>query len=179
MIVRAAFVLMALLAGCRSVYRASSVCAPVSQEPGVAHASEILASQLIGDFRLSSINTAGGTAQVLGSQRLHLVRPDSATIARSRVRGLGHYPRAALQLVGHASIKGFAQQDKAEFDAGILYIGCRDCMDASPTIHRILEVSAGGFRGTWQDNMTGIAVMVDQMGRRLPNPQGYFCAERE
>jgi hypothetical protein len=66
----------------------------------------------------------------------------------------------------------------AEVDRSTLYIGCRDCTDSSPTHYRIRGVTPGGFWGTWADYQTGIGVLVDSSGKRLPNPEGYYCARR-
>lgn len=103
-----------------------------------------------------------------------------ATIGRvaDRVRGLGHQPRRDLRLLGEWRWNSKYPAEKAEWDAGTLYLGCRDCLDASPDYLRIEAVTATGFWGTWINHQSGIAHVVDDKGKPLPDPAGYFCAAR-
>jgi hypothetical protein len=68
---------------------------------------------------------------------------------------------------------------EAQIDGSLLYLGCRDCMDASPMVLRIIEVDERGFFGSWRDYQTGIGRLFDERtGEPLPDPAGYFCAWR-
>jgi len=55
---------------------------------------------------------------------------------------------------------------------------CQTCFDAQWVYYTITEVRPNGFIGHWVDPQTGIGKLVDRKGRELPNPEGYFCAER-
>jgi hypothetical protein len=57
-------------------------------------------------------------------------------------------------------------------------LGCVECLDASPTYYRITHITAWGFTGRWINYHTGIGTYVDRRGRRLPDPEGFFCARR-
>jgi len=51
-------------------------------------------------------------------------------------------------------------------------------MDGSPEHLRIESISDHGFWGRWANLQTGIVRIVDKAGKPLPDPAGYFCAER-
>jgi hypothetical protein len=175
---KAVVILPVFLLACRSLPGANSTCSPV-----VAAEQSTLASgqigALAGNFRLVRVETAAPDGLFETLEHLHLAVADSSTRVRSRERGLGKWPRQDLQLVGRVSVAGFARPDTAEVDAGVLFTGCRDCTDASPTVHHILNVTPEGFTGTWRNDQTGIAVLVDAQGARRQNPAGYYCARRE
>jgi hypothetical protein len=108
---------------------------------------------------------------------LLLTAPDSAALSNAARRSLGHSPRRDLRLVGTWRSSDDRRADSAEWDAGTLYLGCRDCLDASPDQLRIEALSAGEFRGSWVNDQTGIGRRFDSTGKALPDPAGYFCAE--
>jgi hypothetical protein len=167
-----------LLLACRSLPGGNSSCAPV----GAAEVNNVTPGQtsaLAGAFRLILVDTAAPGGRIMTQERLRLAVADSVTRARSREREIGKRPRRDLQLVGSVSVAGFARPDTAEVDAGVLFTGCRDCTDASPSVHQILKVTSVGFAGTWRNDQSGIVVLVDAHGARRPNPAGYYCAQRE
>ena len=46
-----------------------------------------------------------------------------------------------------------------------------------PTLYRIEWMADEGFGGTWENYLSsGFARPVDDQGRFLPDPSGYFCA---
>jgi hypothetical protein len=87
-------------------------------------------------------------------------------------------PAAIFDLLGEWHWSAQYPAERAEWDAGTLYLGCRDCLDASPDHLRIESIVSTGFVGTWVNNQTGIARVVDDKGKTLPNPAGYLCAVR-
>jgi len=167
-----------LISGCTSfrhaVHRAG--CSAALPENAVAPTPEAI-SALTGRFRLTQVVTSfrlkSGTASTLAI--LQLAGPDSATRLRAAQRAIGHRPRRDLRLVGKVRWDGNDQP--AEWDADTLYLGCRDCLDGSPEHLHIDALTATGFWGTWIDYQTGIARIIGDDGRPLPNPAGYFCAE--
>jgi len=138
---------------------------------------------LAGRFRLITVTTSQGRAYRHAAETgLTLRMADSLERAAATARGVGHAPRRALQFVGRwrwAPDSEAQQPDLAEVDAGVLYLGCRDCLDGSPWHLQITAVSPAGFWGTWRDYQTGTVRAVDGRGRELPDPAGFFCAVRE
>lgn len=55
---------------------------------------------------------------------------------------------------------------------------CSLCFDAQWVYYTITELRPNGFAGRWSDPQTGIGKLVDRNGRELPNPEGYFCADK-
>jgi hypothetical protein len=137
---------------------------------------------LAGSFRLVEVLTSFGTDSTeLHASRLDLTLAlaDSVTVADSRMRRLGHRPRADLRLTGSVRWPSIERPDTAEVDGLTLYLGCRDCLDASPDVLTITHVSPRGFWGRWENRQTGIGRAADaRTGEWLPNPAGYFCAWR-
>jgi hypothetical protein len=137
---------------------------------------------LAGTFRLVLVRTSepvDHSDNVFRASTHVLTLADSAQRAASRVRGLGHAPRADLRLLGEWRNSPSERATEAEIDGSLLYLGCRDCMDASPTVLRIIEVDERGFFGTWRNYQTGIGRLLDKStGDPLPDPAGYFCAWR-
>ena len=68
--------------------------------------------------------------------------------------------------------------DVVELDGASLYVGCRDCTDASPDVLWLHSVSATGFRGAWVNPQSGIVRATRKDGSLAPNPGGHFCAVR-
>jgi hypothetical protein len=91
---------------------------------------------------------------------------------------MGRRARRDLRLIGVLEWGPDKRHDAAEWDAGTLYLGCRDCTDASPDRLHIDAVSDRGFWGTWVNDQSGIARLMDDEGKPAPNPAGYFCAVR-
>jgi hypothetical protein len=60
---------------------------------------------------------------------------------------------------------------------GALELGVWRGMDGSSTTLTVRTLSRRGFAGTWDSDL-GIMVLIKD-GRRLANPHGHFCAQRE
>jgi hypothetical protein len=170
---------LAALAGCASVPPMHPPLADCAAPPpgGTPVDSTVIASMLPGRYEVASVTTAKGYGGGASRQVIRLERP-AADSVYSRVRfRVGRQWRA---LVGSVVPPSDTVRDRApvEVQARRMVIGCIDCFDASPTSYRILAWSAEGFRGTWSNPQSGIGVAIDRRGRRLPNPEGYFCARR-
>lgn len=97
---------------------------------------------------------------------------------RARVRSIGNRPRD-LWLTGRYIWKGQIAPEQAELIGGsVLVLGCSDCFDGSPTYLTPIRVGPKGFAGHWINYMTGNVMNVDRNGKRLPKPEGTFCATR-
>ena len=159
-------------------------CGARAPRDGVAPDSTAVAG-LAGLFRLLTVNTAPGYDGYVGRGGLRLAPTD--TLERYYVTDLlsgAPRRRAAGErpLAGAYEAPDHAYRDTAEVEwggeGGRLYVGCRRCLDGSPTGYRIDWVSPGGFGGRWENAQSGIGVAVDRRGRRLPNPSGHYCATR-
>ena len=155
-------------------------CVPDSTTPSPNRPIDL---RLAGTFRLAQIWTemaAEHLADSVSYSSLQLTITDSAQRAAATRPSLGLMRRRDLQFVGSVRAGIGQRAEPAEVDAGVLYLGCRDCTDASPEVLRITGVSELGFSGTWRDYQTGIGVLIDtRTGQRSPDPAGYFCAWRE
>jgi len=131
---------------------------------------------MVGSFRLTLVRTSFDTTS--WSAELNLVAIDSATRARAREQRLGHWPRRDFRLGGVRFWDRRRSHESVELDDGILYLGCRDCNDGSPDKLRIRAVTENGFWGSWVNDQSGLARVLDRNGALAPNPAGYFCARR-
>lgn len=140
------------------------------------------AATLAGRYQVVSVNTVRGYGGYVSRHRLALAVPDPAHRVRARRPMLRRTPPPdTLLLAGRYEWEadGRVYGDTAEvLPRGMLVVGCVECLDASPTVHTIDALTADGFRGRWSNPQTGIGVIVDRRGRRLPNPGGYYCARR-
>jgi hypothetical protein len=111
---------------------------------------------------------------------LTLSRPTAEQLAASRIRGVGHYTRRDLRLVGTWLMKGWTRgADGAEVDGDTLYLGCRDCLDGSPDLLQVTGMTHDRIWGTWRDDQTGIARAMDPITKQpLAELAGPFCAIR-
>ena len=174
---RVTVALIAILAtGCSPLLRRSASPPCTDSPPSDARpATADRIGQLAGRFRLTEITTSFAIQPSVTELVLHA--PDSAARANAVRRFIGHVPRRNLRLVGSWHWSSRYPAVNAEWDAGILYLGCRDCLDGSPEHLRIEAISDHGFWGRWADYQTGIGHIVDKSGKPLPDPAGYFCAE--
>lgn len=165
-------------ASARASAPAAADCGAVTAEP--LRLDSVIVATMPGEYRLVQVTTSYDTrAYPRNESRLTLRLPDSTERRDAAVRKLGHSPRFNLQLLGTWRPRGDSGRAyAAEVDGGVLFLGCRDCLDASPDVLVIRELSGVGFRGSWRDYQTGMARVVDQRGRLLPDPAGYFCAYR-
>lgn len=132
-------------------------------------------SRLAGRFRLTQVVTSYDAEPY--TTELLLVAPDSAARAHALVRSIGHYPRRDLRLLGTWWWSSKYPAQEAEWDAGTLYLGCRDCLDGSPDHLQIKAIMGRRFWGSWGNSQSGIGKIVDKTGKPVPDPNGYFCAE--
>ena len=152
-------------------------CMPSTQtQPATLSMREL--AQMEGEFRLVQIDrSARDTAPSVRRSTLQLTVADSQQRVSARERRLGNRPRE-LQMVGRWIWSTSAAPEQAEVSGNRLYLGCRDCLDASPDQLFVREWTERGFAGDWVNFQTGIGVAVDRRGRPRPVPGGEFCAIR-
>jgi hypothetical protein len=151
-------------------------CAADTSAPVTALAPDQYAA-LAGRFRLIQVDNSDSlTRPYAASSQLTLQMADSAERARSRARRIP-FRTSDRQLVGIRRWTDPQPDDSAEVSEAALYLGCRECMDASPETLRIQRITTTGFSGTWAGR-SGIGIRVTAQGRVLPDASGYFCAER-
>ena len=86
-------------------------------------------TMLVGEFRVTMVDrTRNGFNHTWDT--LSLRRADSVEHTAHLVRRIGFEVRRDLQLVDAYGPEPDIGPYKAEFDAGVLYLGCRDCLDA-------------------------------------------------
>ena len=182
---RGSLLALVTVAACAAAHTQVPALTPdcVSDTTRASQNRSIDPSQLAGTFRLAQIWTEAAAARRSDSvsySTLQLAIVDSARRAGALVRSLGHQPRRDLQLIGTVRARVGHRAEPAEVDAGILYLGCRDCTDASPEVLVISVTTEEGFTGTWRDYQTGIGHLIDtRTGQLSADPGGYFCAWRE
>jgi hypothetical protein len=182
---RTRFAVIVALSGCAPSHATANAVGPAC--PAVSqHADSIRfvpSAALVGVFRLVLVLTSARQTRgvyTTSLSTLDLSLADSARRAESRLRGLGHAPRRELRLVGVQRDSGNERDAAVEVDGPLLYVGCRDCLDASPTVLRIVRADDRGFFGTWHNYQMGIGRLFDERtGKPSPDPAGYFCAWRQ
>jgi hypothetical protein len=175
-----------ILGACASSNAVSNVrtadCGPNAPADAASFKASRL-TDLTGTFRMVHVLTSfpvDSVAHAIRRSSISLQLPDSAQLALSRESSLGRYARRNLQLTGTWDWSDSVYPLwPAEMDSDTLYLGCRDCIDASPYVLLVAHVSQRGFWGRWRDYQTGIGTVFDQRtGARLPDPAGFFCAIR-
>jgi hypothetical protein len=68
--------------------------------------------------------------------------------------------------------------EDAEVEDGVLFLGCRRCMDASPDELRLLAATPTEVWGLWYNPQSSLERVTDSAGNPLPNPAGHFCMRR-
>lgn len=131
---------------------------------------------MVGRFRVTFVTTS--FERSTSHNELELFAADSATRMQARERRIGHRPRRDLRLVGRDYWDPHRPAESAEWDDGILYLGCRDCIDGSPDKLTISAISENGFWGRWRNDQSGFAHVLDSHGQLAPDPAGHFCARR-
>jgi hypothetical protein len=133
-------------------------------------------SLLEGSFRLVQVGSREGRKQpTVRLLRLHLA--DSVERANARARRPGNKPRN-LEIAGTSKTVSSGQLDPAELDGPVLFVGCRECSDASPDALTLFAVGEGGFIGRWLNPSSGIEMVVRQNSRNVLTSPGHFCATR-
>jgi hypothetical protein len=141
--------------------------------------------ELAGDFEIVTVDTTSIPTQS-ANRRLHLYVNDS--LRRYPARRIG-YSAGARHLAGwiisDASDPYTTMLKSRDPDhPGVIWLGDRlrigdyDVLDGAGGDNlSITWYSKDGFGGSWTSDM-GFAVVIDSLGRMLPNPAGYFCARR-
>jgi hypothetical protein len=93
----------------------------------------------------------------------------------------GYVKRGFRPLAGtfSSSADTLGRVEEAEVEGDVLYLGCRNCADASPNELRLLAYSPGLIWGLWENRQSGDVRVARGPGDWLPNPAGYFCLRRE
>ena len=137
---------------------------------------------LSGSFRLVRVGTSWPvSAPSLADTavlELHLATPEEK--AEALREGIGRTPRSVTHVGTHRwSLESRPPRPvETEGDQPVIHVGCRFCFDAAPWVLYVAAVSEDGFWGLWRDYQTGTGRVFDDAGRRLPDPAGYFCAQR-
>ena len=156
--------------------RLQSVCAPQHNVRLAALTSE-QSAWLAGTFRLVQVENADSLSLPYAFESaLTLQIADSAERIRSRARRIP-LKSGDRQLIGIRRWPDRQPDDSAEVTHATLFVGCRQCFDAGADGFFIDHISFTGFSGTWYGSM-GNSVRVNSKGRTLPDPGGYFCAQR-
>ena len=137
------------------------------------------AIRLPGRYQVTMVSTSYGTTRQRFLAHLVLGPPDTLR---------QHYPERlrdprllwGQQIAGvwTQQVESGVYEDLVTFENDMLYLGCRMCLDASPTYFSIEHMAATGFWGHWEDRQTGLYRVIDTAGRELPNPAGIYCAVR-
>jgi hypothetical protein len=135
---------------------------------------------LAGTYEVRVIPTSYGTTHTVSRAGLLLAVPDTLRryypeYFRSPHAFLGQRLAGIWRYDGAPSSQAL---DEVSIEAGVMYVGCRHCLDASPDQLQIEHVASLGFWGHWENPLTGLWVIVDSAGRELPRPSGFYCAVR-
>ena len=131
---------------------------------------------LAGDFRLMQVMTSWETASSDTSEvSIRLATTEEK--AEAKREGLGFFPRDITH-VGLLTWSSEYDPFPVEADGATLYLGCRGCLDGSPNVLYVAAIADEGFWGLWRDYQTGIGRHFDTLNNPLPDPAGYFCAQR-
>jgi hypothetical protein len=174
--------IVALLAACSGPGHSSSAqpwpadCPPTAPR-GSKPIEDSDVESLRGHYKVTLVSLSQGPYSWTGS--LHLVPTD--TLRRFYVQTLrGYVKRGERPLAGEYRDGGdsLPRVDEAEVEDGVLFLGCRRCMDGSPYRLRLLAQTSTIVWGLWEDPQSGIERVADSGGQALPNPAGYFCLTR-
>ncbi len=136
--------------------------------------------ELAGTYEVRVVPTSHGTTRSVTRTGLLLAVPD--TMRRYYPEHFQGTPALLGQrLAGLWRYKGADSSsavDEVSLDGGIMYVGCRFCLDASPDRFQIEHIAPKGFWGRWDNPQTGLWIIVDSAGRELPKPSGFYCAVR-
>jgi hypothetical protein len=140
---------------------------------------------LAGEFEIVTVDsTATPTRQV--TRRVHLYVNDS--LRRYPARRIGYWGgtrHLAGWIISDASDPYTSMLKSQDPDhPGVVWlgeslrIGDYDVLDGAGGDNlRVRWYSKHGFGGAWTSDM-GFEVVIDSLGRMLPDPAGYFCARR-
>jgi hypothetical protein len=132
---------------------------------------------LAGGYEVTLVSLSYG----LSHWRGHLDLEPTDTLRRYYVQTIrGYIKRGMRPLAGHFRSEGdgaWAPED-AEVEDGVLFLGCRHCMDGSPYQLRLVAQTPDKIWGLWENPETGFVQLTDSAGHTIPNPAGYFCLRR-
>jgi hypothetical protein len=144
--------------------------------PPLASLDSASRSLLAGTFRLVQVGSPEGRKLPrISSLQLHLA--DSSERANAGAKRLGNRSRN-LEMAGKRTILSSGTSDPAELDGIVLYVGCRECSDASPEALTLFAVTETGFSGRWLNPYSGIEVVLRANSRNVLTSPGHFCATR-
>ena len=144
------------------------------------------ATALIGTYRLTTVTT--NWPDPIPPHQSEVQLWANAPERLAEVKKFGYRPGArplagvatygdGVNYVGAATDHTSALYPAVELVDSTLYLGMPDGLDAIYTALHVRTLSATGFWGTF-DGSDGFSITVDSLGRTLPTPEGYFCAER-
>jgi hypothetical protein len=103
------------------------------------------------------------------------------TLRRYYIQTLRGYVKRGLRpLAGQCRYvaDSLGRSEEAEVEDGVLFLGCRLCMDASPDELRLLARTPERVWWLWENPQSGIERVADSPGNWLPNPAGTSaCGE--
>ena len=179
-----------VVAGCRSARLAgdSTWCprrAPAGLVAFDAARPELLAGTyrllLVGDNETSRGYREGGTLTLWVQDPVRRRRGILGPLAPGRERVLAAaYERAPRDTSAEWRLLASRDPDRpgGVYQHGQLRLGGYDVLDGTGEHLRVLWTSGDGFRGVWASDL-GIGMVIDRAsGRQLPNPAGFFCAQR-
>jgi hypothetical protein len=137
-------------------------------------------ADLAGTYRLTLVGTSRGSEGVIDTGRITLEVAD--TLGRYYRRGWPPVRRMYDRpLLGtYLPTTEGARSIDATVAGDTLFLGCApgNCVDGFLIRLRIRSVSANGFWGEWEDRQEGLGRLVDSAGGWLPDPKGFYCAQR-
>jgi hypothetical protein len=187
--------LEALFAAGAQAQEAPTGCPPSALADAIAPTAEAVAL-LEGRLRLFAMDTVNMRVRWKG-QAFEVRRPDSALVAEWRKRSIASAPRPSQErppvvvmaqarlpvLVGvrGGNAEPWWDERIAMYGGGFELGACPlhfMCMDGNTIYFRIDRISPTAASGRWNDYQTGLGRMVDERGKFLANPAGYFCLLR-
>jgi hypothetical protein len=164
--------------------------APCASQPPLDAARFTIdqAHSLVGVFRLTFVATSRGVRRTPWRGLLTLQLHDSVHRYRYVNPQIGRFPGERILWgwidsleVDSGSAERAASRDPdspgVEWIGTGLVFGRPDWIDGITTDLAIGHFSPRGFWGRWHSG-GGVELLVDSLGRRIPDPQGYFCAVR-
>jgi hypothetical protein len=151
-------------------------CPPIAPA-GSRPVNDIDVESLAGRYEVTLVTLSYGPSYWGGE--LDLAQTD--TLQRFYIQTIrGYVKRGMRPLAGHFyyAADSLHRAEVAEVEDGMLFLGCRSCMDASPDRLRLLAQTPKQVWGLWENQETGIDRLADSAGKPIPNPAGYFCLKR-
>lgn len=134
---------------------------------------------MAGRYELTVVSLSQGPRPSYWHGNLELTPTD--TLQRYYVQTIrGYVKRGMRPLAGQFRYAAdtLGRTEEAEVEDGVLYLGCRECMDGSPDRLRPLAQTDAEVWGLWENPQDGFVRVADSAGNWLPNPAGHFCLRR-